>query len=115
LWRNERRLARWTDKLQKWADARITEFGSNSKEGQYAFGVSLGVSVAKGKTVPPKNMKRRYKPQAIKGFDDCRWLISKAVKHGDAPSGAFLDLLQAPRSQPVSGSWSRRDPADRPD
>jgi hypothetical protein len=113
LSRTERRLARWTDKLQKWADGRVTEFGSNSKEGQYAFGVSLGVSVAKGKTSPPKNMKKRYKPQAIKGFEDCKWLISKAVKHGDAPAGAFLDLLQAPRTEPVTGTWSRRDKPDR--
>ena len=112
LSRNQRRLARWTDKLQKWADARVTEFGSETKEGQYAFGVSLGVSVAKGKTAPPKNMKKRYKPQAIKGLEDCKWLISKAVKYGDAPSGPFLELLHAPRSEPVSGAWSRRDSPD---
>ncbi len=105
-------MALWADRMQKWADKRIEEYGSDSKEGQYAFGVSLGVSVAKGKTAPPKNMKKRYKPQAVKGFDDSRWLINKALKHGDAPSGTFMELLQAPRNQPVTGSWSRRDSPD---
>ncbi len=112
LSRSERRLATWADRMQKWADGRIEEYGSNSKEGQYAFGVSLGVSVAKGKTTPPKNMKKRYKPQAIKGFEDVKWLISKAVDYGDAPEGPFLTLLQAPRSEPVGGTWSRRDSPD---
>ncbi len=96
-------------KLQKWADARVEEYGSESKEGQYAFGVSLGVSVALGKTVQPKNMKKRYKPQAIKGMEDCKWLMSKAVRYGDAPAGTFMELLQAPRTEPVGGTWSRRD------
>jgi len=112
LSRSERRLAAWSDKIQKWADGRIEEYGSNTKEGQYAFGVSLGVLVAKGKTTPPKNMKRRYKPQTIKGYEDVKWLISKAVTYGDAPAGKFLPLLQAPRSEPVSGTWSRRDDPD---
>jgi hypothetical protein len=110
--KSERRLAKWSDKMQKWADARIEEFGPNSKEGQYAFGVSMGISVSKGKMTPPKNMKKRYKPQAIKGFDDSRWLMNKALKHGDAPAGPFLDLLQLPRTQPVDGAWSRRDSPD---
>lgn len=109
--RSERRLARWALTLQKWADGRVKEFGSDSKEGQYAFGVSMGVSVSLGKMAQPKNMKKRYKPQAIKGMEDCKWLISKALKHGDAPEGQFLELLQAPRTQPVTGSWSRRDKA----
>lgn len=112
LSRSERRLAAWSDKIQKWADGRIEEFGSNTKEGQYAFGVSLGISVAKGKTTPPKNMKKRYKPQAIKGYEDAKWLLSKAIKYGDAPEGKFLPLLQAPRMEPVAGSWSRRDSPD---
>jgi hypothetical protein len=112
LSRSERRLASWSDKIQKWADGRIEEFGPNSKEGQYAFGVSLGVSVAKGKTTAPKNMKKRYKPQAIKGYEDVKWLLSKAVKYGDAPEGKFMELLRAPRTEPVTGSWSRRDSPD---
>ena len=110
--KSERRLALWSDRIQKWADARIKEYGSDSKEGQYAFGVSMGVSMAKGKMTQPKNVKKRYKPQAIKGMEDCKWLISKALRYGDAPEGKFLDLLQAPRTEPVGGSWSRRDKPD---
>jgi hypothetical protein len=112
LSKSERRLAKWSDKIQKWADVRIEEFGSESKDGQYAFGVSMGIAIAKGKMTQPKNMKKRYKPQAIRGLEDCKWLMSKAVKYGDAPAGPFLELLQAPRMEPVSGTWSRRDSPD---
>jgi hypothetical protein len=42
-------------------------------------------------------------------MEDCKWLMSKAVRYGDAPAGTFMELLQAPRTEPVGGTWSRRD------
>jgi hypothetical protein len=107
--RGERRISLWVLRIDKWAKAQIEEYGPASKEGLYFYGVTLGISAAKGSMAAPKNMKRKYKPRTVKGFEDAQWLIKKALDHGEPPAGTFLELLEAPHSQPVAGRWSRRD------
>lgn len=98
-----RRIANWLEGLKHWALQEEKSHGAHSKEAEYSIGVILAVMHAQGHGKPLSESELRNRPsEETFGYLDAQALIQKVLVLGDAPTGAYADLIALPTSNPLT-------------
>lgn len=96
----ERRIARWTMELQRWALKLGRLHPRGSAEADYALGVIMAIAVSRRKVLPMLDADLAGQSQDTQsGYRDGIALLNQVFELDDAPKGEFRDLLGAQFSE----------------
>jgi len=92
----ERRVAKWTMELQRWALKLGRLHPRGSAEADYALGVVYAIAVARRKVLPMLDADLAGQSKDTQsGYYNSLALLNHALELGEAPTGDFGDLLGA--------------------